>query len=46
MVTHDVDEALRTCPWIAVLSGRPGRVVMTGLSADVTREDVMEALRL
>jgi NitT/TauT family transport system ATP-binding protein len=45
MVTHDVDEALRTCPRIAVLSGRPGHVVLAVASADVTREDVLEALR-
>ena len=46
MVTHDVDEALRTCPRVVVLSGRPGRVVLAGASADVTREDVLEALRI
>jgi ABC-type nitrate/sulfonate/bicarbonate transport system ATPase subunit len=45
VVTHDVDEALRTCPRIVVLSGRPGRVVLSGASADLTREDVLEALR-
>jgi ABC-type nitrate/sulfonate/bicarbonate transport system ATPase subunit len=45
MVTHDVDEALRTCPRIAVLSGRPGHVVLAAASADLTRDDVLEALR-
>jgi len=45
MVTHDVDEALRTCPRVVVLSGRPGRVVLAGASADLTRDDVLEALR-
>jgi NitT/TauT family transport system ATP-binding protein len=45
LVTHDVDEALRTCPRIAVLSGRPGRVVLEAASADVGREQVLEALR-
>jgi NitT/TauT family transport system ATP-binding protein len=45
VVTHDVDEALRTCPAIVVLSGRPGRVVLSGASAELTREHVLEALR-
>lgn len=45
MVTHDVDEALRTCPRIAVLSGRPGRIVLVDATAGLTREDVLEALR-
>jgi NitT/TauT family transport system ATP-binding protein len=45
LVTHDVDEALRTCARIAVLSGRPGRVVLEAASADVSRDHVMEALR-
>jgi ABC-type nitrate/sulfonate/bicarbonate transport system ATPase subunit len=45
MVTHDVDEALRTCPRIAVLSGRPGHVVLAAAAADLTRDDVLEALR-
>ena len=45
LVTHDVDEALRTCSRIAVLSPRPARVVMTAATARLTREDVMEALR-
>jgi NitT/TauT family transport system ATP-binding protein len=45
LVTHDVDEALRTCPRIAVLSRRPGRVVLEAASADVSRDQVLEALR-
>jgi ABC-type nitrate/sulfonate/bicarbonate transport system ATPase subunit len=45
LVTHDVDEALRTCPRIAVLSRRPGRVVLEAASADVSRDRVLEALR-
>jgi ABC-type nitrate/sulfonate/bicarbonate transport system ATPase subunit len=45
LVTHDVDEALRTCGRIAVLSPRPARVVLSAETAGLTREDVMEVLR-
>ena len=45
LVTHDVDEALRTCRWIAVMSSRPGRVVLHAETAALDRERVLEALR-
>jgi ABC-type nitrate/sulfonate/bicarbonate transport system ATPase subunit len=45
LVTHDVDEALRTCGRIVVLTARPGRVVLEAVTAGVTRDDVMEVLR-
>jgi ABC-type nitrate/sulfonate/bicarbonate transport system ATPase subunit len=44
LVTHDVDEALRTCRRIAVLSPRPGRVVLEADTAGLSRDDVMKAL--
>jgi len=44
LVTHDVDEALRTCRRIAVLSPRPGRVVLEADTSGLTRDDVMKAL--
>jgi ABC-type nitrate/sulfonate/bicarbonate transport system ATPase subunit len=44
LVTHDVDEALRTCRRIAVLSPRPGRVVLDAETASMTRDDVIKAL--
>jgi ABC-type nitrate/sulfonate/bicarbonate transport system ATPase subunit len=44
LVTHDVDEALRTCRRIAVLSPRPGRVVLDADTAGLSRDDVMKAL--
>ena len=44
LVTHDVDEALRTCRRIAVLSPRPGRLVLEADTAGLSRGDVMEAL--
>jgi NitT/TauT family transport system ATP-binding protein len=45
LVTHDVDEALRTCRRIVVLSARPGRVVLEAATAGLSRDDVMEVLR-
>jgi ABC-type nitrate/sulfonate/bicarbonate transport system ATPase subunit len=45
LVTHDVDEALRTCRRIAVLSPRPGRVVLEADTVGLSRDDVMKALR-
>jgi len=45
LVTHDVDEALRTCRWIAVMSSRPGRVVLHAETATLDRERALEALR-
>jgi ABC-type nitrate/sulfonate/bicarbonate transport system ATPase subunit len=45
LVTHDVDEALRTCRWIAVMSARPGRVVLHAETATLDRTRVLEALR-
>ena len=45
LVTHDVGEALRSCDRIAVLSPRPGRLVLEADTADVGRDQVMEALR-
>jgi ABC-type nitrate/sulfonate/bicarbonate transport system ATPase subunit len=45
LVTHDVDEALRTCGRIVVLSARPGRVLLEAATAGLSRGDVMEVLR-
>ena len=45
LVTHDVDEALRTCERVAVLSPRPGRLLLDAPSSQLGRDDVMEALR-
>ncbi|HWH66523.1 MAG TPA: ATP-binding cassette domain-containing protein, partial [Gaiellales bacterium] len=45
LVTHDVDEALRTCERVAVLSPRPGRLLLEAPSSQLGRDDVMEALR-
>jgi NitT/TauT family transport system ATP-binding protein len=45
LVTHDVDEALRTCRWIAVMSARPGRIVLHAETATLDRDAVLGALR-
>jgi ABC-type nitrate/sulfonate/bicarbonate transport system ATPase subunit len=45
LVTHDVDEALRTCRGIAVMSARPGRIVLHGETEQLDRATVLEALR-
>lgn len=45
LVTHDVDEALRTCRRIAVMSPRPGRIVLHAETARLDRQKVLEALR-
>jgi ABC-type nitrate/sulfonate/bicarbonate transport system ATPase subunit len=45
LVTHDVDEALRTCRRIAVLSPRPGRIVLHDETGSLDRAAVLEALR-
>ena len=45
LVTHDVDEALRTCERVAVLSPRPGRLLLDAPSSHLSHDDVMEALR-
>jgi ABC-type nitrate/sulfonate/bicarbonate transport system ATPase subunit len=45
LVTHDVDEALRTCGRIVVLSPRPGRVLLDAATSGLSRDDVMEVLR-
>ena len=45
LVTHDVDEALRTCERVAVLSPRPGSLLLHAPSSHLSHDDVMEALR-
>jgi NitT/TauT family transport system ATP-binding protein len=45
LVTHDIDEALRLCSRVVVLSRRPARVVLDAPSADLDHDRVMEALR-
>jgi NitT/TauT family transport system ATP-binding protein len=45
LVTHSVDEALRTCRRIVVMSPRPGTIVLDAETASLDRETVMAALR-
>ena len=45
LVTHDVDEALRTCDRIVVLSPRPGRMLLSAATSGLGRDDVLEVLR-
>jgi NitT/TauT family transport system ATP-binding protein len=45
LVTHDVDEALKLCPRVVALSQRPARIVLDAASEEVTRDDVLGALR-
>jgi ABC-type nitrate/sulfonate/bicarbonate transport system ATPase subunit len=45
LVTHDVDEALRVCARVVVLSPRPGRVVLDMPAASLDRARILEALR-
>jgi ABC-type nitrate/sulfonate/bicarbonate transport system ATPase subunit len=45
LVTHDLDEALRLCDRVVVLTARPGRVACELDGAEPARERAMEALR-
>jgi NitT/TauT family transport system ATP-binding protein len=45
LVTHDIDEALRLCQRLLVLSPRPARVVLDAPAAELDHDRVMEALR-
>jgi ABC-type nitrate/sulfonate/bicarbonate transport system ATPase subunit len=45
LVTHDVDEALRTCEQIVVLSRRPAGLLLATPASELSREDVLEVLR-
>ena len=45
LVTHDIDEALRVCDRLLVLSPRPAHVILDAPSADLDHDRVMEALR-
>jgi ABC-type nitrate/sulfonate/bicarbonate transport system ATPase subunit len=45
LVSHDVDEALRLCDRLVVLSPRPARAVLDAPSAALERERVLEAMR-
>jgi ABC-type nitrate/sulfonate/bicarbonate transport system ATPase subunit len=45
LVTHDVDEALRTCEQIVVLGPRPASVLLAAPASGLERDDVLEVLR-
>jgi NitT/TauT family transport system ATP-binding protein len=45
LVTHDLDEALRLCDRVVVLTARPGRVACELDGAEPARERAVEALR-